>query len=118
MKLYNTSNGTVIEANEKFYAVTANWEKLVNDDDAFQSAAALIKDTTPGNSSLVENLLPVIGNNQELWACGVTYLRSKIGRQEESKESLVRIPSIFSHILFLITNLTNFVTQVILYKTR
>jgi len=87
MKLYNTNNGTVIEANGNFYAVKAEWEKLINDDNAFQSAAELIKDATAGNSTLVEELLPVIGNNQELWACGVTYLRSKIGRQEESKDA-------------------------------
>lgn len=87
MKLYNTNNGTVIEANGNFYAVKARWEKLINDDSAFQSAAALIKDASAGNSALVEELLPVIGNNQELWACGVTYLKSKIGRQEESKDA-------------------------------
>ncbi len=87
MKLYKTGNGTVIESNEKFYAVKANWEKLINDDNAFQSATAFIKDATEGGSSLVEELLPVIGINQELWACGVTYLRSKIGRQEESKDA-------------------------------
>ena len=69
MKLYNTSNGTVIESNEKFYAVKASWEKLINDDKVFQSATAFIKDAIAGNSSLVEELLPVIGNNQELWAC-------------------------------------------------
>ena len=36
---------------------------------------------------MIENeILPPIGN-QELWACGVTYLRSKVGRQEESKDA-------------------------------
>jgi len=87
MKLYNTNKGAVIEANGNFYAVKTVWEKLINDDNAFQSATELIKDATAGNSTLVEELLPVIGNNQELWACGVTYLRSKIGRQEESKDA-------------------------------
>ena len=87
MKLYNTTNGTVIEENANFYAVKADWEKLVNDDNAFESAKALIKGADAGNGILIENLLPVIGNNQELWACGVTYLRSKIGRQEESKDA-------------------------------
>ena len=87
MKLYNTNKGAVIEANGNFYAVKTVWEKLINDDNAFQSATELIKDAIAGNSSLVEELLPVIGNNQELWACGVTYLRSKIGRQEESKDA-------------------------------
>jgi len=87
MKLYNTNKGAVIEANGNFYAVKTVWEKLINDDNAFQSATELMKDATAGHSTLVEELLPVIGNNQELWACGVTYLRSKIGRQEESKDA-------------------------------
>jgi len=87
MKLYNTNKGVVIEANGNFYAVKTVWEKLINDDNAFQSATELMKDATAGHSTLVEELLPVIGNNQELWACGVTYLRSKIGRQEESKDA-------------------------------
>lgn len=87
MKLYNTKKGTVIETNGNFYAVNAEWDQLINDDDAFQSATNLIKDATAGSSKLVEELLTVIGNNQELWACGVTYLRSKIGRQEESKDA-------------------------------
>ena len=35
---------------------------------------------------LIADVLAPVGN-QELWACGVTYLRSKVGRQEESKLS-------------------------------
>jgi len=87
MKLYNTKSGTVIETKGNFYSVNAEWEKLINDDNAFQSATTLIKDAKVGNSALVEELLTVIGKDQELWACGVTYLRSKIGRQEESKDA-------------------------------
>ena len=87
MKLYNTKKGTVIEANGNFYAVNANWENLINDDHAMQTAKELTANAIAGDSSLVEELLPVIGSNQELWACGVTYLRSKIGRQEESKNA-------------------------------
>ena len=87
MKLYNTKKGTVIEANGNFYAVNANWDKLINDDNAMQTAKELTANATAADSSLIEELLPVIGSNQELWACGVTYLRSKIGRQEESKDA-------------------------------
>ena len=36
---------------------------------------------------MLNELLPPIGDKQELWACGVTYLRSKVARQEESKAS-------------------------------
>ena len=35
------------------------------------------------NKIIEEEILAPVGN-QELWACGVTYLRSKEGRQEES----------------------------------
>ena len=34
-----------------------------------------------------DELITPCWHNQELWACGVTYLRSKIGRQEESKDA-------------------------------
>ncbi len=87
MKLYNTSNGTVIEANNQFYPVSIAWDKIINDDHALQTANTLIAGATAGDVNLIEELLPVIGSNQELWACGVTYLRSKIGRQEESKDA-------------------------------
>lgn len=87
MKLYNTSNGTVVEANNNFYPVAIAWDKIINDDDALQTARTLIADAVAGDSTLIDELLPVIGTNQELWACGVTYLRSKIGRQEESKDA-------------------------------
>jgi 2-dehydro-3-deoxy-D-arabinonate dehydratase len=43
------------------------------------------KDTPPSKKEVLADILPPIGSKQELWACGVTYLRSKIGRQEESK---------------------------------
>mgnify|MGYP001604171481 CR=1 FL=1 len=90
MNLYNTNNGTVIEANGDFYAVKAEWEKLINDDNAFQSATALIKDATAENSTLVEELLPVIGNNQELWACGVLFIC--VAKSEDKRK--VKMPAV------------------------
>jgi len=87
MKLYNSSNGTVIEVNGHFYPVAIAWDKIINDDNALQTAKSLVNDAAAGDSTLIKDLLPVIGSNQELWACGVTYLRSKIGRQEESKDA-------------------------------
>jgi 2-dehydro-3-deoxy-D-arabinonate dehydratase len=85
MKLYNTKNGVVIEKDNAFYTVNLAWDALVNDDQAIQTAESLIQNVTAGDASLINDLLPTIGKQQELWACGVTYLRSKVGRQEESK---------------------------------
>jgi 2-dehydro-3-deoxy-D-arabinonate dehydratase len=46
-----------------------------------------IKGSSPTKNIRLDDVLAPVGNKQELWACGVTYLRSKIGRQEESKDA-------------------------------
>ena len=88
MKLYNTRQGIVIENENGFYLLgNENWEAFVNDDTLFRKMNEKIKVLSPSQNSLIENVLPPVGSRQELWACGVTYLRSKIGRQEESKDA-------------------------------
>lgn len=86
MKIYNTKSGIVLESEDKFYPVPGiDWETFINDDNLFSKSKTLVPNLVASDSSIISNLLPPIGNQQELWACGVTYLRSKIGRQEESK---------------------------------
>ena len=85
MKLYKTKNGIVIEKDNKFYASKQDWNSFVNDDHLFQKAQALTSSLEAQSNDVLQELLPPIGEKQELWACGVTYLRSKVGRQEESK---------------------------------
>ena len=86
MKIYRTKAGIVIQNEEKFFlAENEQWEQWINDDNVVQKARKTIANSTEGGSELIKELLAPIGSNQELWACGVTYLRSKIGRQEESK---------------------------------
>lgn len=88
MKAYNTKAGILLEKDGLYYGTfMENWEHFINDDNLAAKAARLITVLTRVDSSVVNGLLPPIGNTQELWACGVTYLRSKIGRQEESMES-------------------------------
>jgi len=88
MKLYKTAAGIVIEKNDSFYLVqNENWDSFINDDDLMGKIEDLILVLKKRDKTVLENLLPPIGSQQELWACGVTYLRSKVGRQEESKTS-------------------------------
>ena len=88
MKLYKTKSGIVIEKENQFYAVAnEDWNEFINDDNILQKAGALLSSLLPVDASFIKDLLPPIGSNQELWACGVTYLRSKVGRQEESKSA-------------------------------
>lgn len=88
MKIYKTKAGVVIENKEQFYlSENENWDEFINDDHLLQKAESIITKSASGTNKLVNELLPPIGSQQELWACGVTYLRSKIGRQEESKDA-------------------------------
>lgn len=85
MKLYKTKKGAVIEKDGHYYAVKEQWEELVSDDELYEKLDQLTQTLPAADDSLINELLPPVGRDQELWACGVTYLRSKIGRQEESK---------------------------------
>ncbi|MFL5808033.1 MAG: fumarylacetoacetate hydrolase family protein [Flavisolibacter sp.] len=88
MKVYRTKAGIVIENQESFFLVKdESWDEFINDDHLLQKAKNIITKATSGGKELISDLLPPIGSRQELWACGVTYLRSKIGRQEESKDA-------------------------------
>lgn len=85
MKIYKTANGTIAEKDGKLYLSRYNWEDLVNNDQVLPVLEQEIAGAVSVDSSAIQELLPVIGAQQELWACGVTYYRSMVGRQEESK---------------------------------
>ena len=88
MKLYKTKQGIVVEDEKGYYSLKdEDWDLFVNDDDLLQKIRHHIKSFNPSKHNLIEGLLAPVGSQQELWACGVTYLRSKIGRQEESKDA-------------------------------
>lgn len=90
MKVYKIKSGIVIEKKSQFYLLKdADWDVFINDDDLFKKTEKLIQSLTAisnGNELIAGELLAPV-SSQELWACGVTYLRSKIGRQEESKDA-------------------------------
>ena len=86
MKVYKTKIGIVIEKENKYWLLKdIEWDRFINDDGLFQKTEKLIT-SLPLVNGIEDEVLPPVGN-QELWACGVTYLRSKVGRQEESKTS-------------------------------
>lgn len=88
MKIYKAKGGIIIDKDDKLYlAHSENWETFINDDDLVGKIEDLIMVLKERDDVEIADLLPPIGDRQELWACGVTYLRSKVGRQEESKAS-------------------------------
>lgn len=89
MKLYKTTVGIIIQKENTFYQVNENWDSFVNDDDLFDKMEKIVQKNDPvrNGQELIDTGLEASIGSQELWACGVTYFRSKQGRQEESKKT-------------------------------
>ncbi len=88
MKLYHLKQGIGIEDNGQYYLLQQeDWNALINRDDALAYVSEKIKTARAIPAIAGADILSPMGPNQELWACGVTYLRSREGRQEESKAS-------------------------------
>jgi 2-dehydro-3-deoxy-D-arabinonate dehydratase len=88
MKIYNTTLGPYLEHNENFYAYHEySFDSLVNQPDLYQFLNQTINNKTPEENFKLEGILlpPIV--SQEVWASGVTYLRSKNARMEESKDA-------------------------------
>ena len=91
MKLYKTKKGNVLEHQNKFWLLEQAWDELINRDNLHGHLAKAVR---PGGELsaleaavlLEQDLLAPIGS-QEVWAAGVTYLRSRDARMEESKDS-------------------------------
>jgi len=91
MKLYNTGKGILLQFKEEYYVLAYEWDTLINRDGLYaflQNELLTSKKITAaeGEQWLRGDLLPPIGS-QEVWAAGVTYLRSRDARMEESKDS-------------------------------
>lgn len=91
MKLYKTQWGNLLQTEQGFYAVNSAWDELVNRRGLHRyligKLPALASIPEPEALLWIERaLLPPIGN-QEVWAAGVTYLRSMEARMEEAKDS-------------------------------
>ncbi len=90
MKLYRTSSAIVIENEGKYYPLeNEDWDQFVNDDalhEKLRNIVSRAESDQKAESLIRHHLLPPVAN-QEVWASGVTYFRSKVGRQEESKRA-------------------------------
>lgn len=90
MLLYKTTKGFVIEDEGYFYlSKHSDWDTFVNRQGLYFEIKRELQKLTPDydyKSYIVSGSLPPIGT-QEVWASGVTYLRSKNARMDESKEA-------------------------------
>ncbi len=89
MKIYKTTKGILVEKDASFYLLKFRWDEFINRDDLYSYAADRVSRTSPvtnGEDILKNELLPPIGR-QEIWAAGVTYLRSREARMEEAQDA-------------------------------
>lgn len=91
MKIYKTLNAIVVEHEETFYSFNnVSWNDFINRDNIYSELLETISNTDPcatAKALILQSDLQPPMDSQELWASGVTYFRSKQGRQAESEKS-------------------------------
>lgn len=91
MNLFKIKTGILIHHQEKYYLLNDDWDHLINRNSLFDFLKSRLKKTdvisdSEANKLLDTELMPPAGN-QEVWAAGVTYLRSRDARMDESADS-------------------------------
>ena len=90
MKLFNTSTGILLEHGNRWALLAdGDWDDLLNRDGLHAHLLRLHAQlpACPEPDLLATGFMLTPMRGQELWASGVTYLRSKVERQEESRHA-------------------------------
>src|SRR5690349_3124792 len=98
MKVYNTRQGIIVEHRNEFRLMPeTDWDKFTNRSNLYQKIATEIREIAPDAGhvkAMQEGLLSPIGR-QEVWACGITYMRTRQARMEDSKQGSAFYASVF-----------------------
>jgi 2-dehydro-3-deoxy-D-arabinonate dehydratase len=92
MKLYRTTRGFLLEEGDKFFSYdadawqTTSWDALITRDDLEDHLRKTLPGLKPVHAPALDDVQAPIGN-QEVWGAGVTYMRSREARMEESKSA-------------------------------
>lgn len=89
MKLYRTSKGIILQTDSDIFMFEGDWDQVINAETLYADLEETAKHADKLSDQQMETLcneylLPPIGN-QEVWAAGVTYMRSRDARMEEAK---------------------------------
>lgn len=90
MKIYKVKRGILIEQKNDFYLIkNKDWDQFINDDNLFSKTSSEIRRLSPikNAAEIISNEIQAPIQNQEVWASGITYYNSKLGRQQESKDA-------------------------------
>lgn len=89
MKLFKTSKGIILQTDTGNFMFEADWDLMINAEALYADLEENAKHADVLSDEQMktlcdEYLLPPIGS-QEVWAAGVTYMRSRDARMEEAK---------------------------------
>lgn len=90
MKVYKTNQSILIEHQSEFYLLEdEDWDAFINDDGLYNTLGNLTTSerAIANGPELIAGELEAPIGRQEIWASGVTYYNSKLGREEEAKET-------------------------------
>ena len=88
MKLFKVDGAVLLQTATAEYKVeNLSWDALVNQENLYDFLAAYATTQEPIASTIDGKQLEAPIGSQEIWAAGVTYLRSKEARMDEAKES-------------------------------
>jgi 2-dehydro-3-deoxy-D-arabinonate dehydratase len=90
MKLFKTSGGILLQNNNKNYLLNEDWNTLINRDNLFEYLFQQLNENSFINETEAKKMMQFIQapiGQQEVWAAGVTYLRSRDARIDESKDA-------------------------------
>lgn len=91
MHLYKTTKGAVLRYHQQAYIIAEDWDAMINQRNLYAHLSSIVESAEKLSDEQVTDLisnyaLPPIGS-QEVWAAGVTYLRSRDARMDESKDA-------------------------------
>ena len=88
MKLFKADGAVLLQTASAEYKVeNLSWDALVNQENLYDFLAAYAITHEPIASTIDSKQLEAPIGSQEIWAAGVTYLRSKEARMDEAKDS-------------------------------
>ena len=84
MRLYKVKRGIIVENEGSYFLVEdIPWDQFFNDNNLLNKARGIVDSQKPitNGAEIIDNELEAPIQSQEIWAAGVTYFSSKLGRQ-------------------------------------
>jgi 2-dehydro-3-deoxy-D-arabinonate dehydratase len=88
MKLFKVDGAVLLQASSALYRMeNQDWDSLVNQENLYNFLEVYASTHAPIETTIDGEKIEAPIGSQEIWAAGVTYLRSKEARMDEAKES-------------------------------